>query len=76
MSPVVLGVLMGFRAISWANARKSFVPCGARAGEGSLRCRAEEPSSRGAVDGGWGLLASVKSGLCIHKAPSKKIPTS
>jgi hypothetical protein len=43
MSPVVLGVLMGFRAISWANAGKSFVPCGARVGEGSLRCRAEEP---------------------------------
>ena len=67
---------MPLGAISWANAGFGSARASALVGEGSLRCRAEAPSSRGAVDGGWGLLASVESGLCIHKPPSKKIPNS
>lgn len=69
---------MPMGAISWANARFGSARASALVGEGSLRCRAVPCSALQclAVDGGWGLLASVESGLCIHKPPSKKIPNS
>jgi len=41
-------------AISWANAGFGSARASALVGEGSLRCLAEAPSGRGAVDGGWG----------------------
>jgi len=59
---------MTIGAIRSANAGFGGARASALVGEGSLRCRA--------VHGGWGFLASVESGLCIHKAPSKKIPNS